>query len=323
MVRIGLLLLVVGAVGLVLAAPLPGQGRPGPQPTGRLVFLTGNRTLLSIDVATGRRTARRIRGVAGCAPQLFATGGHVVVSGVRKRRTVVLSMPATLDRPPRVLGAAHAVVPSATEGRVWLGGVDCNRRRMVGVREVGVDGAVTFRSSQLVPGRWLVGAVGRALVLHGRRPLVWDPRTGRTRAIPLRIVVTTRGALMAGCLSRSGCRRLTILDSTNSRLVETRPPGGERLDLAAQFSPDSSQLAAAALKGRRWSIALVDTRDGTTTIVPGSSTGERYPYQSWSSSGWLIFRSGGGRMMAYRPGDAQAVPLPFAWPRRALAVAAS
>jgi hypothetical protein len=319
MVRIGLLL-VVGAVSLALAAPLAGQVEPSPQPTGRLVFLLDGNRFLSVDVATGRRTVRKIRGLAGCAPQLYSTGGHVVFSGVRKRRTVVLSMPASLNQPPRVLGEAHAFVPSATEGRVWLAGVDCDRRGMVGVREMSVDGGVTFRSERRVPGRWLVGAVRKGLVLHGKRPLVWDPRSGRRSAIALKAVVTTRGELMAGCLKRASCRPLTILDASTSRLVTARPPARQRLDLAAQFSPDTTHLVAPALEGQCWSIALVDTHTGATGIVPGSSTGERYPYQTWSSSGWLIFRSSGGRMMAYLPGEPQPVALPFRWPRQARAV---
>jgi hypothetical protein len=319
MVRIGLLL-VVGAVSLALAAPLAGQVEPSPQPTGRLVFLLDGNRFLSVDVATGRRTVRKIRGLAGCAPQLYATGGHVVFSGVRKRRTVVLAMPASLSKPPRVLGEAHAFVPSATEGRVWLAGVDCDRRGMVGLREITVDGRVTFRSDRRVPGRWLVGAVREGLVLHAKRPLVWDPRSGRRDPVALKAVVTVRGELMAGCLKRVSCGPLTIFDASTSRVVTASPPARQRLDLAAQFSPDTAHLVAPALQGQRWSVALVDTRTGTTGIVPGSSTGKQYPYHAWTSSGWLLFRASGGRMMGYRPGEAEPVELGLRWPRRARAL---
>jgi len=321
MARLGLVLL-VGAVSLVLAAPLAGQVEDGARPSGRLVFLMDGNHFLSVDVATGRRTVRKIRGVAGCAPQLHTTGGHIVFSGVRKRRTVVLSMPTSLDKPPRLLGEAHAFVPSATEGRVWLAGVDCDRRGMVGVQEVAVDGRVTFRSDRRIPGRWLVGALGQGLVLHGKAPLVWDPRTGNTSPIALRTVVTAHGELIAGCLQRARCRPLTILDTTTSRLVHARAPAGKRMDLAAQFLPDGAQLAVPALEGQRWSVALVDPRDGTTTLVPGSETGERYPSPIWTSSGWLLFRSRDARVMAYRPGEAQAVELSVRWPRRAIAAVA-
>jgi hypothetical protein len=32
---------------------------------------------------------------------------------------------------------------------------------------------------------------------------------------------------------------------------------------------------------------------------------------TWSSSGWLFFNAGGGRLAAYRPGDASARLLPL------------
>ena len=50
-------------------------------------------------------------------------------AGLRRGRTTVFAAPLALDRPPVRLGAAHAYVPSATDGRVWLAGVDCDRRR--------------------------------------------------------------------------------------------------------------------------------------------------------------------------------------------------
>jgi hypothetical protein len=319
MVRIGLLL-VVGAVSLVLAAPLAGQVEPREQPTGRLVFLLDGNRFLSVDVATGDRTERKIRGLAGCAPQLFSTGDHVVFSGVRKGRTVVLSMPASLRQPPRVLGEAHAFVPSATEGRVWLAGVDCDRRGMVGVREIGVDGGVTFRSDRRVPGTWVAGAVEGGLVLQRRRSaLVWNPRTGRRDPLALRSVVTARGELIAGCTGRGACP-LTVVDTASSRTVQAAPPPRGRLDLAPQISPDGTQVVAPAVAKQRWSLALVDPRDGRTTIVPGSQTGKSFPYPTWTSTGWLLFRSAGGRLMAYRPGDEQPIALRLRWPRHGRAV---
>ena len=125
---------------------------------------------------------------------------------------------------------------------------------------------------------------------------------------------------MAGCPKARRCGGLTIFDDSTSRLVRARAP--QRLDLAAQFSPDATQLAAPALAGKRWNVALVQTQDGSTAIVPGSSTGEQYPYPTWTSSGWLVFRAKGGRLMAYRPGETGAVPLPFRWPRQARAYVA-
>ncbi len=73
-----------------------------------------------------------------------------------------------------------------------------------------------------------------------------------------------------------------------------------------------------ARANRRWSVALISTRDGTTSIVPGSDTGESYPELSWAAStGWLFFRAG-TQVMAYRPGAPRAVKLPFRLRRDAI-----
>ena len=297
------------------------------RPAGTLVFVFRSSRLGAIDVASGRRTVRRVPALAACGPELYVTGGHVIFAGVREGQTVVYSAPVSLDRAPRRLGAAHAFVPSATEGRVWLAGVDCSRRVMVGVREITVDGQTTLASRRRVPGSWLAGAVeGGLLIQRDRTPSVWNPLTAmwnpRTpataRRLRLETVGDTRGSLLIGC-RRSRCRELLIVDAGTAREVPVRPPRRYRLELG-EFSPDGSLVAAPAVSRRRWSVALVDTRDGRTTIVPGSRTGAAYPELSWSAStGWLFFRAGGDRIMAYRPGARRALTLPVRLPRRALA----
>jgi hypothetical protein len=120
-------LLGVSALGLALAAALAG-GRSTDEPltperpAGTLVFLSQGNRLTAVDVATGRRTTRRVQGVATCAPEMYVTGGHVVFAGFRKRRTVVYSVPVGLDERPGALGTAHQFVRSATDGRIWLVG---------------------------------------------------------------------------------------------------------------------------------------------------------------------------------------------------------
>jgi hypothetical protein len=303
------------------ATDTDGPAATGQRPSGTLVFLTRGNRLTSIDVQTGRRTVRRVA-VASCGPELYVTGGHVVFAVVRKRQTVVFSVPITLDQPPRRLGSAHAFVPSATDGRVWLAGVDCNKREMVGAREVTIEGQVTFRSHHRVPGSWLAGAVEGGLVVQRARSLsVWDPSTGRTRRqLSLEAVTALRGNRIVGCAERSGCRSLVIVDAETANRVVASPSNPYRLDLGGEFSPDGSLLATPAVADRRWSVALVNTRDGTTVIVPGSRTGAVYPELSWApSSGWLYFRTAGRHIMAYRPGQKRAVTLPFQLPRQARA----
>ena len=69
-------------------------------------------------------------------------------------------------------------VASATDGRVWLAGTDCDRRRMVGVREVTVDGDVTVESDhRMVLERDDIGGaeVGRQLRLGQEAQVEVDP----------------------------------------------------------------------------------------------------------------------------------------------------
>jgi hypothetical protein len=296
----------------VLAAPIHSSAAPAETPAGTLVSIVRSNRLTAIDAASGRRTVRRVRAVAGCGTELFETGGHVVVAGVVESRTVVFSVPLSLDRPPRRLGSAHAFVPSATDGRVWLAGVDCSRKRMVGVREVTVDGESTLASGRRVPGSWVAGAVkGGLVVQRGRAVYIWDPRAGGTgRRLDLGAVVAAHGDLLVGCSAESNCRELAILDANGATEIRPRLQG-HWLESDAAISPDGSLVAMPARANRRWSVALVDTRDGTTSIVPGSDTGDSYPELSWASStGWLFFRAG-TQVMAYRPGEPRAVKLPF------------
>ena len=165
--------------------------------------------------------------VASCGPELFVTGGHVVFAEVRKQKTIVFSVPITLDQPPRRLGSAHAFFPSATDGRVWLAGVDCNKRKMVGVKEVTVEGKVTLQSHRRVPGSWLSGAVERGLVLQRAHSLsVWDPSTGRTRGRPnLEAVIALQRNRMFGVGGRVAGRSLQA--GPHGRVLARRLAAGD------------------------------------------------------------------------------------------------
>jgi hypothetical protein len=284
-------LLAVSALGLALAPALAGgRSADGPvagePPAGTLVFIGHGNQLTSVDVASGHRTARRVPGVAACAPEMQVTGGHVVFAGYRKQRTVVYSVPLDLEQPARELGTAHVFVRSATEGRVWLAGTDCHRAHMTGVKEVTVTGRTVLSSERRVPGAWVAGATERGLVLARRHGLfVWDPVSGRRFDWPAK-----------------------------------RPP----VDRSTRSFPDGKLLAKAKLGKRkagtrRWHVELVDSRSGRSTPVPGSTTGEFYPDPRWSpSSGWLFFRAGRGTLKAYRPGAARAIRIDVAWPSKAV-----
>lgn len=275
MVRPGILIGL--ALAGVLAAPLSGRGdggtdqndgggaaaTAGGRPTGTLVFVLRSSRLGAIDVASGRMTLRRVPALAACGPELHVTAGRVVFAGLRRGRTVVYSAPVSLERQPTRLGAAHAFVPSATEGRVWLAGADCSRRTMVGVREVTVDGQVAVSNDRRVPEGWIAGAIDGGLVIQRRRALVvWNPRTrSSARRLPLEAVGDAHGNRLIGCL-RSRCRKLVLVDAASASAVAARPTPPYRLDLGAEFSPDGSLVATPAVAGRRWGVALIDTSSG-------------------------------------------------------------
>ena len=291
------------------------------RPAGTIVFASDGNRLTAIDVATGRRSSRRIRAVPACGALLLVTGGHIVFTGVVKGLTTAFAVPLTLDRPPKRLGAGHLFVPSATDGRVWIAGTDCDRPAMVGVREVAVDGRVTAESDRRVPGTWVDGAVPGGLIVHrDRTASVWDPRTGAERRLGLDAALGTHGSLVAGCAE--DCNQVAIVDTAGGRRVTPRASGRHHLDPGGAFSPDGSLLATGAVADRRWSVALVDVGSGAPTIVPGSDTGRNYPELGWASSGWLFFRDG-RRIKAYRPGLPRAATLPFRLPRSAAAFTAA
>jgi len=232
--------------------------------------------------------------------------------------TTAYAVPLSLDRRPTRLGAAHMYVPSATDGRVWLAGTDCDRVRMVGVREVTVGGEVTFESDRRVPGSYVLGAVPDGLLVHRRRSvLVWDPATRRSRPVGLEWAFGVEGSVLAGCAAGSECDDLTLVDTASGRTV---PVPGD-LDMGGVVSPDRTLLAAPARAARRWRVALVDAVLGTHRIIRGSWTGRAYPELAWSRSGWLFIRDG-RRLRAYRPGAPQASVLPLRLPRSTIAFAA-
>jgi hypothetical protein len=120
------------------------------------------------------------------------------------------------------------------------------------------------------------------------------------------------------------CRRFAL-----SHAADPRHPDRRKAPAAAtaflQARP-RSQVLAGWLPDRhtgggraRWSVALIDTVDGSTRIVPGSGTGVVYPTLSWSASrGRLFFRAAHGLLKTYRPGERRARALPLRLPRSAL-----
>jgi hypothetical protein len=193
-----------------------------------------------------------------------------------------------------------------------------------GLREVTVDGRVTFRTHRHVPAWNVQGSVDQGLLLErNNRLLVWDPRTGKVvRRAPGVFVVGTHGSLVASCGSGECRLGLQITDLRSGRRRVVRSPRAVTLEPYGAFSPSGEHVAVAARSGRRRVVVVIDVAAGQAKVVPGSAAHRYYASLTWSPSGeWLLWNAGRGRAMAYRPGAAAAMTLPFRLPRAmALAV---
>jgi hypothetical protein len=245
-------------------------------------------TLIRVDAAADTASVRTgVREMGGGDPpyMLHFTGGHLVTFALGRAHAFAPDLTH-----PVSLGESWFFVPSATPGRVWnILRTPRSNVTFRGVREVAVDGRVTFQRRWKVPG-WPVGAVEDGIVLQKRRLEVWDPRTRRlVRRLPGGWPVAFRGSLVASCG-----------DPCTTLYLDDRPVHGHFATHRGAFSPDGRWLAVPAA-GQR--IALVDVAAGTVTTIPGARIDADYPVLAWASSGWLFWNTGGGQLAAWRPGE--------------------
>ncbi|MEA2398932.1 MAG: hypothetical protein QOK25_2488 [Thermoleophilaceae bacterium] len=302
-------------LGILFLAGCNGTSHgPAARPSGTL-YLAGVRpgSLAVVHVAQGRVERRQVHELKAGDPQFMiaATGGRLAVYG--HDRTYALD--AGAHEPGKSLGESWYFVPSATPGRVWLAVLDPRRpgTTVIGsVREVTVDGRVTVSHSARPPKWPISGAVDRGLLIQADALQVWDPATGRVvRRLPGVFPVASRGSLVASCADR--CPTLHLTDTRTGSHAAIRPKGfrfSESYD--GGFSRDGGLLA---LPARTTSgsprVAVVDVATHAARLVPGPALAADYPLMTWSSSGWLFFNAGGGRLAAYRPGAARARLLPM------------
>jgi hypothetical protein len=289
--------------------------------------------LVALDIHTGRtRTLPIMVGCADATYCLVSSGGKLVIGS---GNTSVYD-PGRPGRPQgRKIGWAWSIVPSATDGRVWLALRDHREKaratwpalKLRAVREETVGGQVTqvARAPGLDwwpggPGNFPEGAVKAGLVFVTEDGLrIWDPRRQRVSVrVPGRApsVADTSDDLVAWC---SGyCREFRITNARSGKTRRVSPPAGYSFDYDADLSPDGSLLALPVFRAReaqhpdqaRASMALVNRRGRTARIVKGSGLDPTYHAMSWSASGsQLFFSAGGGRIMAYRPGASRATNL--------------
>jgi hypothetical protein len=271
----------------------PGAA-PAPTPSGTL-FLSGREpgVLIRVDAATGTVSTRTgVRQLGGGDPpyMLHFTGGRLVTFALGRASSFAPDL-----RRPKSLGEAWFWVPSSTPGRIWnILRTPRSNVTFRGVREVTVDGRVTFARRWRLPG-WAVGAVDDGIVLQKRDLEVWDPATRkRVRRLPGGWPVAFRGRLVASC--GDPCETLWL----NERPVRGHFDSAWR----GAFSPDGKLLAVGG-RGRR--LAIVDVASGVVRLIPGALRDGVYGRMTWSSSGWLFWNAGDGRIGAWRPGAAARV----------------
>jgi hypothetical protein len=288
-------MLVLVAVVLAGCGSIEPRVSPAPTPSG-LLFLAGREpgTLIRVDAAAGTATTHRLPQMSGGDPPYMVayTGGRVVVFSLGESSSLA---PDLTD--PRSLGESWFFVPSATPGRVW--NILFTRGRgysFRGLREVTVEGRPTFARHVRVPG-WVAGAVPGGLLLQRRTLEVWDPATAKVeRRLPGVFPVAIHGALVASCAAR--CRAIHLTDTRTGRDTTVRPPiaGG----YSGAFSPDGRLLAVRDEFGR---LAIVDVARRTARLLSTPREAIEYAALAWSSSGWLFYNAGRGRIAAWRPGE--------------------
>jgi hypothetical protein len=326
------LALLVGA-GLYLAFGNNGGGgsgsRGGPSPGGATRFADAlfvdagpSDHLIAVDTHTGRARTLPIRLDCGDAEFcLVASGGELVIGSVGRTHVYDPSRPG----PPRGrrLGRGWIVIPSATDGRIWLGLLERPTRRarkLRTVREETVGGRVT--QSVRPPGEdWPANSVKAGLLFqspHGLR--LWDPRTQSfTRRLPGPFPVDTHDNLVASC--GEPCPRFDLTNVRTGTVTRVKPPIGYsfRAGYDGAFSPDGSLLALPVVADRGpgpprhgggWAMALVGVRTGMARVIKRSTLDPDYQAMSWSASGGrLFFGAAGGRIIAYRLGSQGATNL--------------
>jgi hypothetical protein len=267
--------------GIILAGC--GGGATTPSKEARFsgtLYLEGPATgnldrLVALDIHTGR--ARTLPIDVGCTDAedcLVPSGGKLVIGSVGRTYVYDPSSPG----PPRRqrIGNGWIIVPSVTDGRVWLAVRDRRKKaratwpslKLRVVREKTVDGRL-IRSAHAPgldwwpggPGNFPQGAVKAGLVFvvdpgvevsgpaghsDDRGLRIWNPRSQKvTVRVPGRVpaVVDTHDNLVAWC---SGyCQNYRITNGRTGKTRRVKPPAGYSFQFGydGAFSPDGSLLA--------------------------------------------------------------------------------
>lgn len=295
-------------------------------------------TIIDLDAGTARILALPELALGDSQFRIVRSGRKLVFRGSTSQSTgsdvAAFALDLDLEEPPQNIGESWYLVPSATEGRIWLAILDPespgSERALEGVREVTVEGEVTVPDIPLPVGRWstLVGAAQEALVFQGDEGLeVWDPfKRNVVMRLPGSFLADAHGSVIAWC--DVGCKEFNITDVTTSESLVVPP--GEGFSFIetnyGAFSPDGSLLAVPVVTDAtgRTQLALVDVDQGTASVIKGSELDSAYGSITWSSSGnWIFFNAGNHKVMTYQTGSAEAEVLPVEIERPFFGVTAS
>jgi hypothetical protein len=282
------------------AAPRPVEAA---RPDGRLVLaaLSPERVLVA-NPRTGRTRERELPGGTLCHGPLVVTAGRVVFFDWDGRSLVARAARIGGLGDDESVGSAAIAVPSATPGRLWLGG---RRGGSIHLREVGPRGELLARARTPVP-RWdtvhaQVG--GEFLTTHGTGLVLGGERFEDAW------LVAAQGERFAWCGDPCG----SIGIWSGGRRGVLAPPRGivPRTGPAGAFTPGGERLALSVTVAGKPRFAVVDVARNDWSIVPRARPGI-YAALAWSPSGrWLYLADKRERLLASRDGSGRPRTLPI------------
>jgi hypothetical protein len=308
---------VLSLVGAGCGAEPQGAVETNPPRPPELV-LAGDGEMWVVDVPAGRARHVQVGELSPGNPdhRVVRRGDRFVFWGYA---TYVAAEPGgPLER---VADDTWFFIPSAHPDRIWVTVLDPSSPATVNalkaVREITVDGQVTFPDVKPPRGRWPQGAVTSGLLYYRDRGWsVWDPRTGEnvSRLDLGGPLGPTHGDTIASCAAEP-CVELWLTDARTGQRRIAHAPRGKAFQLSeAAFSPDGRQLAApvndasASPSESPADLTLTHVRSLKTQIVPGSTVSPYYVFTAWSAQGDHVFITGGKRfkprtIVAYRLGQ--------------------
>ena len=239
----------------------------------------------------------------------------------------VMSLDPTDPGPsPTLVKEGAFFIPSAITDRVWA--FESNSQGVVTMQELTVEGEATTFEVPTPPGLWPAGAVDRGVLFYGDHDIeLWGPDgEGPIQNAPGPHLVAAWQDRLLTC---GECDRLNLvyLDVGTMQTVDL-PVGVVSVSgSGGSFSLDGRHVAALGFltpppitSETEMAVILIDVEAGTTSIVPGSVTTNRFsfPNVAWASDGeWLFIGpvihdedADQGRLLAFRPGDETAYQVP-------------